>query len=239
MENLAENQSEPIKTGEVVSEANVITPEEFDKLEKKEGKKKVAEEKKEETPEQKRNVSEIDQLVMDVEKINGRLGMMDDMRKATDEGISRLSEEIGELRSSLLQKERSFHKIEDEFSEMKELAEDIRPQKITAELAKKEEDILKLSTKVELLETKSEEQKKVFSGIQDIIKKIKNLNYLLNLSDKIKTQMMDIENNKKYTDSLRAAEMWNRYQPLSSRPIQFSSFIADKSLVFITCIFPT
>jgi chromosome segregation ATPase len=182
---------------------NAISQEEFEKLENKEGKKKKqAKPKKEGSAARKSDASELDQLTIQIEKLSGRLDVMDDLRKDLEGNISRLSEEIGELRSSLLEKERGFNKIETGFTALKDMTEQIEPGKLYKELGKKDEEIVKLSTRIELLETKEKELKDMLLEIRDVIKKIKNMDYLLKLSDEIKEQMADIENNKKITDRI-------------------------------------
>ena len=203
-----------------------MSSEEFEKLEKREGKKKKEISRKKEEyvnlSGRKSNISDTDRLTIELEKLNGRMQMFEDLRKAGDEGMVRVSEEIGELRSSILEKERTINKMEADFAVVKEISSEIKPEKMIEDLTKKDEDILKISTRMEVLETKNKEVNKMLREIRTVVKKIKNLNYLLNLSDEIKTHMTEIEKNKKFTDRV-AGKVEEIFSELKRETKEFQS----------------
>ena len=96
------------KGGEVAYDKNVITPDEFDELEKKEKKKiKLKEETGPSKPGSgKDKATTVDMLLLKTEKIEGKLESIAEGRKALEERMSGLNQEIGELRSSIMEKDR-------------------------------------------------------------------------------------------------------------------------------------
>ncbi len=188
---------------DISPEENVITPEEFAEIEKREGKKKilikpVKKPKEEKKPKHESGNAEIDNLILKTEKIEGRLEAIEEMRTLIDEKISRLSEEIGELRSALLEKERTFDKIEAGFSRIKDITESISPEKITEEFKKKEEAILKNEAKIESLDVKINDLKKSVEEVKDILSKVKSVKALTDMAAKIQKQINKIDEDKKF-----------------------------------------
>jgi tetratricopeptide (TPR) repeat protein len=136
---------------------------------------------------------------MKTEKIEGRLEAIDDMRAVTDEKISRLSEEIGELRSALLERERTFNQIESGFARIKDTVEEIKPEKLAKAMKKIEDDIVNSQAKTESLELKMNETKKSVETVKDILDKVKSFENLAIAFDNIEKKMKLIEEDKKYT----------------------------------------
>ena len=110
-------------------EENVITPEEFEEIEKKEKGKKYKPVPKPVSAPKKQKETEptnFETLLLKIEKLEGKLEATENMIKATEEKIAKNTEEIGELRSSILERDRVFNRIESDFRLIKELSEEIK-----------------------------------------------------------------------------------------------------------------
>ena len=66
----------------------------------------------EEKPKEEGKSSKLD-LLLRMEKIEAKLGTIDDFKDDVDERLMRLAEEVGELRSSLLEIDKNFSSQED------------------------------------------------------------------------------------------------------------------------------
>ena len=222
---MAKKDKAPVQ--DIPEEENVITPDEFEELERKEKKSRIFKEqkrppkpgpaKKEEEP------KESDRLVFQVEKIEAKLETMEGLRQATDEKISRLSEEIGELRSSILEKDKTFNQVESGFEKVKEIFDELQPKKIRAELDRKEDAIEKLGAKVEAFDTKISDMKKNMSDVLNIMDKIKDLKNVVAVSETITKKMARIEEERKETAKI-AAKVESMFAELTEKMSEFHNY---------------
>ncbi len=204
--------------GGVQYDENIITPDEFNVIEEDE--KKTAEEEVKENPvklsEKNTEANIVDQIMMKVERIEGKIGAMNEMDKSTQERISNLSEEIGELRSSVLEKERTLNKIETQSKRVIDAFEEINPENFMKELEKKEEEIVKNQALIESLSFKQKELKENTKKLENIMEKVKSFENLVEISEKIEGKFSQIEENKKYTSRL-ASKVENIFSELNNR----------------------
>jgi len=212
-----------IKPKENISEEeNVITPEEFEKLEKEEGKNLPKLETKNKGRKDSGDIS-LDNLMFKIEKAEGRMEALDSQRAATDERISRLSEEIGELRSSLLEKERAFNTIESGFSKIKDATEEIQPQKIAKEMQKSSEQVLQFEAKIESLQLKLDELTRSNQKIRDILDKIKSFENIVAVLEEFQDKLNAIDENKKYI-SRQAGKVESIFSEINKKVKEFRQY---------------
>ncbi|MEM7816067.1 MAG: hypothetical protein QXN71_03040 [Candidatus Aenigmatarchaeota archaeon] len=227
------------KVEDIPEEENIITPEEFDEIEKRERKglrgifsKKPKESKieaKEREPEPKGLLDKIsgksseDEILMSIEKINAKIETMEGLRQVTEEKISRLSEEIGELRSAILEKEKVFNQMETGFTRIKEMFEEVQPKKIRAELDKKEDAIEKLAAKVESFDAKISDIKKNMADVVSVMEKVKDIKNIIALSATITKKMEKIEEDKKEVTKT-ASKIESMFSELSEKMAEFHQY---------------
>jgi len=186
-------------------DSNIISKDEFQDLEKKEGRGrklglfgKKAESKKPIFPgPSSRGEMTVEDVLMRVEKIDARIEMFESIRKATDERISALNEEIGELRSAILEKEKRSDEMESRFRKVMDISEEINPEKITKDLEKKDDDIMKMQSKVDNIDMKYEEVRKNLKDMKTITENIKDIKKIFTVSSQLDKKMEEIEEEKK------------------------------------------
>lgn len=217
------------KPADIPEEENVITPEEFDQLEKKEKKGKLGFLKSKPKPESMRKEApgrgrgDEEDLLMSVERMQAKIETIEDLRQATEEKISRLSEEIGELRSSILERDKTFNRVEGGFERVKEIFEELQPKKIRAELDKKEDAIDKIGARVEAFETKISDIKKNVADVVSIMEKIKDIKNVVAISETISKKMAKIEEDKKDT-AKTAAKVESMFSELTEKMAEFHNY---------------
>jgi chromosome segregation ATPase len=218
---------------DVPEEENVITPEEFEALEKKEKrgrlslfpKGKIREIPK---PQQPRNFERPgekreDEIFVSVEKIQAKLETLEGLRQATEEKISRISEEIGELRSSILEKDKTFNQVESGFEKVREIFQELQPKKIRADLDRKEDAIEKVNAKVESFDTKIADMKKKMDDVVAIMEKIKDLKNVVAVSETISKKMAKIEDERKEMTKL-AAKVESMFSEITEKMTEFHNY---------------
>jgi len=131
-------------------------------------------------------------LVLRLEKLNGKLDLLDRSRNDMNERLTHLAEEIGELRTMMMERERTFDKVKSEFEIVKETVTDLRPERLKKIFEKIETDILENKAKTETLQTLlralAEESKKV----RKLMTKIKSFENLVDISYELERKISRI-----------------------------------------------
>ncbi|RLI99204.1 MAG: hypothetical protein DRP06_03990 [Candidatus Aenigmatarchaeota archaeon] len=141
-------------------------------------------------------------LVKDIEKLQGKLEVVTELKNQLSETTRTFSEEIGELRTMILDREKGFSKMEFGFEKINEIVKDIEPQAITRNLEKKEQRILGVEIKIEKLETFSKEIIKQTLMVREVMDKVKSFENLVGVADKVKKYLKQSEETKNYTDRI-------------------------------------
>jgi len=76
----------------------------------------------------------VEELVLRLEKMDGRLAAAEEARARMDDRLARMSEQIGELRTMGLERERSMGLMEADFELIKAVFEEVKPSEIAKEL---------------------------------------------------------------------------------------------------------
>lgn len=165
----------------------------------------VEEEREEVKPKEK--VEELEEvklpeIILRVEKIDGRLDALDDFRKDMNERIIQLAEEIGELRSTILERDKAFTRVEADAEKTLELVQDVEPGKIKRDIEKFEKENLENIAKIEKIENLVAELSKESKKFRDLMERIKSFENLVNISTEIQSKMSKIEEAKRYTDAI-------------------------------------
>lgn len=152
----------------------------------------------------KSSSDEVSELFMAIEKINGKLEMVDQFRKSEDERVNSLSERIGELRQMILDKERDFNEVQTGFEKIDGIVGDINPAEIKKNMEKASIELEKRDVKIEKLETQMEMQGTTIDGYKERMEKIKDFETLLKLLGTIREEVTKIENSQKFSEQLAA-----------------------------------
>lgn len=195
-----------------------FTMDEFRALEEKEGNKKEDDKDQEEVKEKKDSFEElshpqlnkeffklkdkVDDLLVELEKDEGKFEMEEDVVKSTNERIADLSQQIGELRQTIMGRERYFNKMEMEFEKMKEDIKQVEPAEINKSLEKKDLEIEKVKAQVDKVDLKTTETKETLGKYEQMMSKIKSFESLFELLKDVKSNVQQVMKNKEYTENL-------------------------------------
>ena len=141
-------------------------------------------------------------LMLRIEKLEGKLSVFEDVKDDINERISRLTEEIGELRSSFLELDKNFTSLESKIEKTLESVKELEPEKIFKEMEKREAEIVKLQAEVETLKSLLTSIKKENERLFSILERIKNIENLVNMYKKLSEKIQLIDDTKVYVDRL-------------------------------------
>ena len=130
-----------------------------------------------------------DSVKADIERLYANMEALKETRKITNERLARISEEIGELRSMLVDRERQIQEIDAKSSKAAELVSEIQPEKLMIEMKKEE-------AKIESIKAQFEAHDKLLSEIINSVKDIKaqmnmfaGVEHILELNEEVKKQL--------------------------------------------------
>ncbi len=188
-------------------EGNVMTDEEFRDIEKKEKeikKKRFGVFKKKEPvsfiPKARNVEGPLQDAILKLERLGGRVEILESTRPETNEKISSVIEKIGELRSSLIERDRSYNKLEKDFDKISEVAKELELDDIFKNLEKKDAKIEKTTAIVESLNDKVSIISKKFAAIHSSVEQIKGLKDVVTITEELNKKISIIEKLKSKTE---------------------------------------
>ena len=141
-----------------------------------------------------------EQLNVEIEKLKGKLEVIGEFKNQLAETTRAFSEEIGELRTMILEREKTLSKIELGFEKINEIVKEIEPSAITKEIEKKEAKMLELAARIDKLEEFYKELTKRTEEVRRFLEKIKSFENLVELAGKVRRTLAEIEESKNYVD---------------------------------------
>jgi len=169
--------------------------------------------------------SKITKLSADLEKVKAGVEGFTEIRKSFTERFSRVSEQIGELRSMILERDKTIQEIELKAIKSADLVEAVHPEKIMTEVHKQEAKAEALKASLEgneaimdrVMNELKETKRKVefFRGVDEIVKlsedvkaeliEIKKIESRININtDKVETLYAEIRSKFKDIDGFKS-----------------------------------
>jgi len=152
-------------------------------------------------PAEPRETEEISgaKLILRLERIDGKLEMFEEYKRGIDERLTHLAEGIGEIRSALLERERSFSKTETEFEKILDVVSGLEPEKIKKELEKKDAEMLEMRASIEKLGSLVKEVQKQTKELLGNIEAIKGVENLVEISKNVAEKLAKVDKIKAST----------------------------------------
>lgn len=168
-------------------------------------------------------------LATEIDKMKASMEAFTEVRKSFTERFTRTSEQIGELRSMILERDKSIQEIELKAIKAHDLVESVHPEKISTAVQKQDAKIEALKANLEgneaimsrVMEELKEAKKKIefFRGVEEIVK----------LSEEVKSELIEIKKIESRvninTDKVETiySEMRNRFKDVDT----FSSELGE------------
>lgn len=135
----------------------------------------------------------ITKLSTEIERMKAGMEGFQEIRKSFSERFTRVSEQIGELRSMILERDKSIQQIELKAIKAYDLVDAVHPEKMMTEVQKEDAKIEALKANLEgneaimdrIMEELKEAKRKIefFRGVEEIVK----------LSEEVKTELIEIK----------------------------------------------
>ena len=138
----------------------------------------------------------IGQMSVQIEKLNASVEAFAEVRKSFGERFNRVSEQIGELRAMILDRDKSIQNIELKAIKASDLVETVQPEKIMTDVQKQE-------AKIEALKANLEGNESIMGRVMDELKEVKKkveffrgVEEIVKLSEETKSELIEIKKNK-------------------------------------------
>jgi chromosome segregation ATPase len=139
----------------------------------------------------------VEKVQIQIEKMQAFLDAMKDDKTSRDEIMRRLTEEIGELRSSVNSLDRKVSQQEILVGEVNTSVTDLKPQKFVKFLKKQDMQVKVHDSKIQRMEDLTTVITKRLSTVEDVLKKIGGLEKIADFGRDIAKRLVDIENREK------------------------------------------
>lgn len=167
--------------------------------------------------------TEIGKINVELEKIKTLLDAQKDLRAGTEEKIQRLTENVGELRSMMFQKESEIDKMQVKVQRMEEVINEIKPEQYSKELQKRDKDLASKELRIEKLEKISSDMVKDVNDIRTVFKEIGSVENLVNLSKRISEKVVKMDNMVKDVERI-SQKLEKLYVDVSKRLEEFDEY---------------
>ena len=152
-----------------------------------------SEEKKEEKPAASEGGMSLGQISVQIEKINASVEAFAEVRKSFTERFNRTSEQIGELRAMILDRDKNIQEIELKAIKAADLVETVQPEKIMT-------DVQKGEAKIDALKANLEGNESIMSRVMDELKEVKKkveffrgIEEIVKLSEETKSELIEVK----------------------------------------------
>lgn len=132
-------------------------------------------------------------LDIELTKIKGRLDSMDEVRKASTERFSRISEQIGELRGMIVDTNKMIGKIEVASTKAVDLVESVHPEKLMIEVRKQDGKIEALRATIESNEAIMKDLMLELKKMRDRMSFYKGVEQVIQLNEEVKQELATIK----------------------------------------------
>jgi len=157
---------------------------------------------KEEGEKTKQSEDSSNELMLKLETLEGKLQSETERRNSTDERISRLSEEIGELRSMILERERTIGNIDAGFEKIKDQLGEVKPELIAKDLEKKEKTIFEAVARLDMTEETLTALKKELGVFREQVGKIRSFDNIIQMYDELNNKIQKIQEAEQYVNRM-------------------------------------
>lgn len=184
----------------------------------------VAKEQEQETP-QSADAS-LGHLTADVEKLKAQFSTFYELQKAANERFSNITEQIGGIRSMLMERDKDAQRLDAKANQAIDLVKTVQPDKFLVELRK-------MDSKIEALKANLESNENVIKNTINELKEMRNkmtvfkgMDQIIKMNEDVKKELMEIkkmealverhgdkvetifsEMQKKYSDFIKTVDM--------------------------------
>jgi len=145
------------------------------------------------TPDNSGDMKSVGVLSADIEKVKAQLASFYEMQKASNERFTRINEQIGELRSMILERDRANQKLEAKATQAVDLVNSVQPDKLMIDIRKSDSRVEALRATIESNETVMQNIVSELKDMRNRINTFKGMEQVVKLSEDTKKDLVSIK----------------------------------------------
>ncbi len=128
----------------------------------------------------------------DVEKLKAQFSTFFELQKASNERFSRIQEQIGELRSMMIERDKDAQRLEAKATQAVDLVKTVQPDKFMVDLRRMDSKIEALKANMESNETVIKNTINEIKAMRDKIAVFSGMEQVIKMNDEVKGELMEI-----------------------------------------------
>ncbi len=168
-------------------------------------------------------------LTADVEKLKAQFSTFYELQKASNERFGNITEQLGGLRSMLIERDKDSQRLEAKSTQAIDLVKSVQPDKFMI-------DLRKMDSKIEALKANLEGNENVMKNMMNEMKEIRNkinvfkgMDQIVKMSEDVKKELMDIKKVQaivgRHADKVET--MFSEIQKRTSEFVRFNDIVKD------------
>ena len=149
-------------------------------------------------------VPELSEILMRVDRIDGKLELFKDMLDSFSERIVDLNERLGDTRRMVFDREKLSSKLETEFEKVSSIVKELDPEKIILRFEKFKGGIDKQEATISRIDELLINLSGRLKIAEDTVAKIKSLENIMTAAENVNKKLKEIEGTKTYGDKMAA-----------------------------------
>jgi len=143
---------------------------------------------------------DISELLMRVDRIDGKLELFKGMLDSFGERLSDMNERLGDTRRMVFDREKWASKLEGDFEKVSNIVKELDPEKIVLKFEKFKTDLDTQDASVSRLDELQKNTGERIKMIEDKLANIKGLENIMKAAEKVDKKIKEIEDTKNYSD---------------------------------------
>src|SRR3989338_5985247 len=138
------------------------------------------------------SVGSIGQISADIEKLKAQFSSFYEMQKASNERFTRISEQIGEIREMVLDRDKRSQMLEAKATQAIDMVSSIQPDKLMIEVRKQDSKIEALKANIEANENILHNSINELKDIRNKMSTFRGVDQVVKLSDEVKKELLSV-----------------------------------------------
>jgi hypothetical protein len=165
----------------------------------------------------------------DVEKLKAQFSTFFELQKASNERFSRIQEQIGELRSMMIERDKDAQRLEAKATQAVDLVKTVQPDKFMVDLRRMDSKIEALKANMESNETVIKNTINEIKSMRDKMAVFSGMEQVIKMNDEVKGELMEIRKLQSTVErhADKVETIFSEMQKKTADFVRFSDVVKD------------
>ena len=165
----------------------------------------------------------------DVEKLKAQFSTFFELQKASNERFSRIQEQIGELRSMLIERDKDAQRLEAKATQAVDMVKTVQPDKFMVDLRRMDSKIEALKANVESNESVIKNAINEMKAMRDKMAVFSGMEQVIKMNEEVKGELMEIRKLQSTVErhADRVETMFTEMQKKTAEFVRFNDTVKD------------